>query len=390
MIPLGDSISLTNHQHLENKIGKIAEKIRDQGEKRKLIAKTLRQVKNEIQLDIEKPTHGPLEPNLVYPVEEKPLKNLSVAGIDGGVLTKPLHGLDLILVRAVSAIFHYNGGGLKNADYHPNEMPAPQLINIHEPLDSRELDVLTGLKRQQAELDRAQETLENRNIDALLLDGSVVPQYTNHAFRTSTRKLYKKLANSFTQLYETCLENNVLLLGAIKDSRSARLARIFQKEIFPKVLENANLTQKEIETFNKNKNVILNSRDTAFLDYFLDPGERSFTFQYSTTPTNLLEGIGDWKNKICAFYIKPVPYDRPTRVELVTKKENNLTTVNKAATLINSLSAAHEACALPTVLIEADARAALEKEEITILRDSIADKLEPSTMLDLRRERRPF
>ncbi|KXA96741.1 hypothetical protein AKJ38_02675, partial [candidate division MSBL1 archaeon SCGC-AAA259I14] len=126
------------------------------------------------------------------------------------------------------------------------------------------------------------------------------------------------------------------------------------------------------------------------LDYFLDPSERSFTFKYSEAPANLLKDLGEWRKKIYSFYIKPVPYDRPTRVEFVKTSRDIQKTIEETATIMNSLSASHDACALPSVLIEADARAALAKEEISILRDSIADRLEPSTMLDLRRERRPF
>ncbi len=390
MIPAGDSISLTDHKHLENKIGRIAEKIKDQGEKRQILAELLKQVKNEIQTPIEKEHNGPIEEKLVYPVEEKSLEDLEIVGVDGGVLSKPLHGLDLILVRAVAAIFRYENGELKEADYHPSEVPAPKLVNVHEPLDSRELDVLTGIKRQLTELERARESLENRDVDVLMLDGSIVPQYSKHTSKEKTKDLYKKLIEAFTNLYKKCTREEILLLGAVEDSRSTRLANIFRKEIFPNVLENANLSREEIDSFNKNKDVIMDSRDTAFLDYLLDAGERSFTFKYSTYPANLLKDLEPWNKRICAFYVKPVPYDRPTRVEFITNPKNTKKTINKAAALVNSLSASHDACALPSVLIEADARAKLSQEEISILRDSIADQLEPSTMLDLRRERRPF
>lgn len=390
MIPVGDSINLTDHKHLENKIGRIAEKIKDQGEKRRLLADLLKHLKNDIKIPIETENNGPIEPNLVYPVGKESLQDLVVVGVDGGVLSKPLHGLDLILVRAAAAIFQYKNGKLKEAEYHPSEAPAPKLVNVHEPLNSQELDLLTGLKRQLTELKRAREAIENKNVDVLMLDGSIVPQYVHQTSKTKTKDLYKKLLNNFTNLYEKCVQEETLLLGAVEDSRSTRLAKIFQKEIFPTILENSNLTDQEIDIFNKNKNIIMNSRDTAFLDYLLEAGERSFAFKYSKAPANLLKDLEPWSERICAFYIKPVPYDRPTRVEFITKPKNPEKTIEKAAALVNSLSASHEACALPSVLIEADARAALSQEEISILRDSIADRLEPSTMLDLRRERRPF
>lgn len=391
MIPTaGDTVSLSDHQDLERKLGRIAEKIKNQGKKRRLLAEVFRRAKNDVELPVEGENKEILEPNLVYPVEGISLEGLTIAGVDGGVLSKSLHGLDLILVRAVAAIFRYEGERLQEVDYHPSEMPVPQLVNVHEPVDSRELDILVGLKRQLTELERAIESVKGREIDALLLDGSVVPQYIDHASGTRTRELYKKLTDSYTELYRICAEEGILLIGAVKDSRSARLSSIFQKKIFPILMENANLTSEEISSLNENKQVLMNSRDTAFLDYLLEAGERSFAFNYAEAPANLLEDLGDWKEKIKAFYVKPVPYDRPVRVEFISSDEESLEIVERAASLVSSLSARHDACALPTVLIEADARAALAEEEISILRDNISDRLEPSTMLDLRRERRPF
>lgn len=392
MIPMArESISLNEYQDLELKLGRIADKIKDQGRKRHLLAEVLKRAKSDFQLPINEEKREIIEPNLVYQVEEQSLKNLVIAGVDGGVLSKPLHGLDLILVRALAAIFYYDEDGeLQETDYHPSEMPTPQLTNVHEPLDSKELDVLVRLKRQLAELNRAKEAISDGKIDALLLDGSVVPQYTNHASGDRSRELYKELIGSYKDLYRACMEKDILLLGAVKDSRSARLGKIFQEKILPLLLEDTELPQDEISSLRENKDVLMSSRDTAFLDYLLESGERSFAFKYAKAPASLLQNLGDWKKRVYAFYVKPVPYDRPVRVEFVSSREETLKTVDRAASLVSSLSANHEACALPSVLIEADARAALAQEEISILRDNIADRLEPSTMLDLRRERRPF
>lgn len=391
MIPVTrDSVLTSEHRLLEQKLGKIAERIRDEGRKRRSLAEVLRRIRDDFQLPVDDENREIIESQLVCPVEKAPLKNLIVAGVDGGVLNKPLHGLDLILVRAVAAIFSYENGNLQNADYHPSEMPVPRLINVHEPLDSKELDVLVGLKRQLSELSRARETVRNRDIDVLLLDGSVVPGYTNLASGIRTRELYKNLVDSFTDLYQECTDEGVLLLGAVKDSRSARLSKIFQRKLFPKIMGNGILSQEDASILRRNEDILRTSTDTAFLDYLLDAGERSFVFSYANPSNNILEDFGDWKRRIYAFYLKPVPYDCPMRIEFVAKEGEVLKTIERSSSLVSSLSNKHDACALPSVLIEADARAALAKEEISILRDNIADRLDPSTMLDLRRERRPF
>lgn len=375
---------------LEHKIGEIAEKIRDQGRKRRLIAKTLRKVKNDLKLPTNENEMGVVESNLVYDVEDRVLDDIVIAGIDGGVLNKSLHGLDLILVRALAAIFSYDNGDLSDVDYHPSEMPNPDLINVHEPLDSREIDILVGLKRQISEIKRARESVEEKDVDVVMLDGSVVPQYVNNVRSDMTRGLYKKLIYSYRDLYQICEEEEILLLGAIKDSRSSRLSNLFQKKIFPKVIDDLDLSSEELNSIDENSDILLISRDTDFLDYLLDAKQRSFTFRYSESSSRLLKDLGGWKDNIYSFYVKPVPYDCPVRVEFVSNPDDVLDKAERSSSLVSTLSANHDACALPSVLIEADARAALAEEEISILRDSIMDKLEPSTLVELRRERRPF
>ena len=63
---------------------------------------------------------------------------------------------------------------------------------------------------------------------------------------------------------------------------------------------------------------------------------------------------------------------------------------DRVASIVYALSAHHDAYGLPPVLIEADARARLDGNELGIIRDGISDRLGPSTLLDLRRHRRPF
>ncbi len=391
MLPVSnESVHLNDRQKLENKLGEIAEKIETQGEKRQFLAKILKKAKKESKIPIDTEKQNIIEPELTKQVKKHPLKNIKIAGVDGGVLNKPLHGLDLILVRAVVAIFQYKNKSLNNSKYYPNEKPVPKLINIHEPLDSRELDTLVGMRRQLTELDKAKKAVQKHEVDALMLDGSVVPQYSNRSTHETTQALYKKLTKTFTKLYKTCREKNILLIGSVKDSRSSRLTKAFRKTILPKFIKNTDLPYNEVTSLEEKMSVLKNSRDTAFLDHLLDEGERTFTFKYSEAPANLLEDLGDWKKKIHAFYTKPVPYDRPVRVEFISNIDNAPEKADRIASIVDTLSASHKACALPSVLIEADARARLTEEEIGILRDNISDRLDPSTMLDLRSERRPF
>lgn len=379
-----------NHEDLEYKLNEIAERIKDQGRKRKALADILRKAKDNLELSIDDERQDITEKRLVTQVKSNPLDKDSIAGVDGGVLARPLHGLDLILVRAIATLFRYKNGLLEQAEYHPSGIPWPELISVHESLDSREFELLVNMYRQLTELKRAVEATKKWDIETLLLDGSIVPQYTNHTSKSITQEVYRELTDTFTDIYQTCIENEILLLGVVKDSRSARTIEIFQNRILPMIKGKIKLSGEELISIDSNKSVLPNSRDTVFLDYLLDPGERSFVFKYAESPANLLKNIGKWREKINAFYVKTAPYDRPLRIEFISSSEKVSQTADRAASLIHTLSAHHDACALPSVLIEADACARLANEEISMIRDSINDRLEPSTLLDLRRERGPF
>ncbi len=390
---LGIPVSLDDYGGLEDTLIRITERIRDQEQKRRMIAEVLKRLRQRINLsELEGEKDSEIAENkLSIKVEKTPISDSRVMGVDGGVLSRRLHGLDLVLVRAVAAIFDHKDGELSNAEYYPSEMPTPRLMSIDEPLDSRELELLIGMQRQLTELQLAIEALKAYEVDAALLDGSVVPQYVDRFPHTpKVLKLYQKLIKTFIELYEVCARRKIPLAGAVKDSRSARFIDIFQRKVLPILIDDDQFSSSDILTMRGNKGVLSNSRDTIFLDHLLDVGERSFTFHYAKPPAKVLGDLGKWATRIYAFYIKSVPYDRPLRVEFIDGTNSTPQVADRVASLIHALSAHHDACALPSVLLEADACARLAEEELTIIKDNIADRLEPSTLLDLRRQRRPF
>lgn len=197
---LGIPVSLDDYGGLEDTLIRITERIRDQEQKRRTIAKVLRKHWQRINLsELEEERGSEIAENkLSIKVEKTPISDSGVMGVDGGVLSRRLHGLDLVLVRAVAAIFNYKDGKLSNAEYYPSEMPTPRLISIDEPLDSRELDLLIGMQRQLTELQLTIEALKAYEVDAVLLDGSVVPQYVDRFPHTpKVLKFYQKLIKTF-------------------------------------------------------------------------------------------------------------------------------------------------------------------------------------------------
>ena len=363
----------------EGALASIAERIREQQGRRRKVAEVLVGLRG---VDLSG-TRGTIESSIVKEVKMDSLAKLTVAGVDGGLLEQQLHGLDLILVRALAAIFHYRIAVLERAEYLPSEMPPPKLIDVAEPLDAREFELLAGMERQLAELEVATDAVGESGARLLLLDGSVVPQYIDR-FPHSPVLLerYQKLIKAYIGLYKMCAESGTLLAGAVKDSRGGRFIDILKHSVLPAF--NLGLEQKDLTVMER-------SRDTVLLDHMLSVGERTPAFTYAEEPASyVLRDLGPWAAKVYAFYLKTVPFDRPLRVEFVDCWDNPAETADRVASLVYALSSHHDAFGIPSVLIEADACARLAEEDLCIVRDSIADRLGPSTLLDLRRHRRPF
>jgi hypothetical protein len=363
-----------------------------QGERRRNVAEALRRIKGHIDLSrIDQPdVKEIIGQRFIEDVNKDELEDVAVAGVDGGVLGQQLHGLDLILVRAVAAIFHYTGGELSEAEYYPSSTPHPRLISVTEPIDARELELITCVQRQLIELNTAVKALRTGNPDILLLDGSIVPQYVDrsqHGQRLT--ELYRELMDAFSKLYRACAESKIPLAGVIKDSRSARFMDIFGRKVLPG-LQEGGLSLEEISTLSNNTEILDHSRDTVLLDHLLDVGERSFTFSYTGNPGGALKDLDKWGSKIFVFYFKTVPYDRPLRVEYLDMNGEPTAVVDRIASLVYAMSAHHAAFGLPSVLIEADACARLSEEDIDVVRDDITARLGPSAPLDLRRHITPF
>jgi len=375
---------------LENTLAEIVERIKERDTRRCQIATIVKKLKDTIDLiDLDQEPKAIVENKLVFDVEPDALSNVVVAGVDGGMLSEALHGLDLILTRAVAVIFRYCDGQLSIADYYPSELPEPRLMPVVEPLDAREFELVAGMHRQLTEL-RLAAQVSSGGTDMLLLDGSVVPQYIDrfpHSKKVTEK--YRELLEAFSNLYEVCEKSNVLLAGAVKDSRGTRFLDILRRKILQKLVEGYDHHGDDGSILLRSDDLLASSRDTAFLDYMLEAGERSCVFKYADAPGALLD-LNKWGQKIHAFYIKTVPYDYPLRVEFVDPRGEPTKTAGRIASVVYALSQHHDAYGLPSVLIEADACARLAERDLDIVHDSIVDRLGPSVFMDLRRNRRPF
>jgi len=308
--------------------------------------------------------------------------NERIAGVDSGFVGKNLFFLDLVLVRGVGVVFDYEKGIVKKAHYHPNffYFPIPHLSGNSLELD--ELNCSKGIIRLQQEIRTAIEIIEKHSPKYCFLDGSIIPQYADKPRKDSKIKsIYHGLIQSFEQLFETAREKDCRLIACVEDSRGNRFSSILQDHI----LKNEAISEAAY---------LSGCFDAVLLDYFLETGERSMVFKYSSSTKEhpiLADFSEKWRDSIFACYLKPAVLDRPLRIEFLHSPEKELSEeTDEVASIAFSLSSLHREYAFPSVLIEADLHARLKPEEIEIVYNKIMDKLGKKMRLKLRRDSRPF
>lgn len=320
------------------------------------------------------------ESSFAWPVDRNAV-NARIAAADSGFVSKPLHSIDLVLVRAVGVLFDYQNSIVRSAQYFPSFFDFPHPFLSNHALDLAELDLSTSFLRLREEIRVARQIIVEQKPGFFLVDGSLVPQYAEKPRRDS--KLsghYELVVRDFLDLYKTAQENNTELVGCVKDSRGSRFANILRETVLP--------------FFGAHNPPGLDGiLDSVLLDHVLAPGERSFAFSYAKNISEhaILQDFGEWGKQVYACYVKPSPLDRPLRFEFMHAPSESLTEhANRVSSVLFELSSLHREFAFPSVLIEADLRARLKPHEIDIVFNRICDKLNKRLHLQLRRNSRPF
>lgn len=342
-----------------------------------------------------------LEPSLIMPLEQVEVKG-KVSAVDGGILNYEMHGADLLIGKAVSSTFAYNGEGLESYSYHPSAFPQP-VYDVKTGLDEREVNWHRSVFRLNLEIQNAIETARKERPHYLFLDGSVVPLMNDKPGEDSVLyEDYLLLVKRYKELFKLCAESGVCIAGVVKDSRGKRMMEVLSKHTAERCA------------------------DTVFLNHMLREGERSCVLHYSSNPKQhaVLKDLGEWGDKIRICYIKPVAGDRPLRIEFIepTIKRGEVQLVPRCMGLeakgvspsavrggrplrveflegsrkyggvigmVASLSKINRNYAYPAVLIDADLRAAMDPLELERAKRSLSLFAGPE-LLQLRRNSRPF
>ncbi|MBN2067297.1 MAG: DNA double-strand break repair nuclease NurA [Candidatus Diapherotrites archaeon] len=321
-----------------------------------------------------------LEKSLISPVEKAGL-DCKIAGVDSGFIGKDLLALDLILIRSVGVVFSYERNRVAKADYYPSIYSFPEPHLSSGSLEFDEFQCNKSIQRLLQEVSTAKALIEKFSPKFCFLDGSMVPQYADKPRKDSRIKsAYHKMLEEFQSLYETAAKANCELIACVEDSRGSRFRQILQEHLLA--------GQKGLS------GQLDNCYDAVLLDYLLKPGQRSLSFTYTSSIKEhpiLMDFDEGWARAVHAFYIKPVAFDRPLRVEFLHPNGESIEEhASSIASTVFAQSCMHREYAYPAILIEADFNARLKPQEIEIVYDKILNKLGKGFKLRLRRDNRPF
>ncbi len=346
---------------------------------RKSVGNFLRDTSSLTDLEL---TEDILENKLVIHVPEMNHESLKVAGIDGGLLKRSFHGIDLMLLRAVGVVFSYSWDKLVNTEYYPNAIPPPEPRIIMDPFSDLEFEINSNIERQIKEVDTVKEAIEKFEPDLMLMHGSVIPHYTFVPEKGSLlHENYKRMILAYRDLFEVVKLRKTVLAGVVEDSRGTR---------FCEILNSILLTYFTASMPTDMKIILTRTKDSNLLSYILKKGDRSLVFPYSikTSQHPILREF-EVKDKIFTFYLKTVEFDRPLRVDFLGDKG----VADKADFISSALlkMAGHSNYGLPSVLIEADQRAKLDENELEMFYQDIMNKTgNIASLFEQRRNQRPF
>ncbi len=333
-----------------------------------------------------------LEPTLIARVSETSLSGLRIAGIDGGLVRKQFQSMNLLLTRGVAVVFSFGPEEGPHVEFYPEPFPEPRVTPVLPILSPTELDQMASLERVSTELRVALGVLERFRSNLILLDGSLFYHPRDRPQRGSpVFEKFQEVLALYRRMYGLAMERNTTLVGVVKDGRSTRVTSVLG-DILPHIVRDPAIfeTMQDVDY----RWLLKMSRDCDVLDTFMDVGERTFAFRYSSeinSSVNAPDDLLAWASSIIVTYLKAARDDLPIRIEVLTSPDDPLGQLDRALSAILPLSSQHPEYGVPAPILEADARARITSNESQLIVDRLmAMSGLTYVMLERRRSRNPF
>ncbi len=316
-------------------------------------------------------------PGLVRKAEKDVPGPFTIAAVDGGLIKKSFHGFDCALVRAAGVSMRYEEGRLSRTEYWPSKAPTP-VPKVFEALSDIDWAYLSSLVRMESEIDAVLGCLERFRPDILMMDGSIVPHYSDRpsSGKSEAYTIYARVLEKYRELYSRAAESGAMLAGIVEDSRSTRFCSMLRDETFP---------DKGRELTPEVSACLGSSKDTNLLYSLLETGEMTAPFPYAASVPGhiIMKDLGEHAIKVSTFYIRTARLDRPIKVDFLGGNPDRL------AAVLMATASQHPSYGLPVPIIEADNVAKLSEADMERLCSHIAS-ITGNHSLGLRRDQRPF
>jgi hypothetical protein len=330
-------------------------------------------------------SHMTFDNSLFTKLSPLDFSGLTIGGIDGGYTSRLLMGFDIFFFRAIAVFSTHIPGKIQKTSYYPQKVPALEIAVTDMELSALEFENIGSIRRAIAELQVANQVLElsTKKVDVLLLDGSPILKkpFTNNQ---RIKNYYQTYLSTLSKLVNQASKSHIKIAWIVKDSRMNILTQFLGK-ILPFILE----ALPELALLDY-RGVINRSRDMDLFYYLLEPNIRSMSYFRDFSVSEAF----DKKHSLYAFYLKPVPFDTPLRVEVFQPKRRNqidlINEINIIGETILPLSQYNKTYGIPAPIVEADARAKIKEAEIDTLFQMLKTRFPIPEVMLRRRERSPW
>ena len=401
-----NEFGLTKEQILLNDINNIAQELIQVELLKDRFSNVI--LKNLDDLDISEfissPRYSIKEISIKKSVEASNIRGLNVVSVDGSSVIKKFMNVDFSFLKAIAVKYYFYENHSARIEYFPdisgfnNYSVQGNYINREENVVESKISMEMNLM----EINLLNELIKkDGDLDLIIIDGSIVPMPINYIFSNDYElsKKYNQLLKEYNKLYLNCKEKGVILIGSIKDTRTASLSNQLRDSI--QMLRPSHTNLSDFININY-RQVFEYFSDLDLFSRLLEKSERSCIFSCK----HEIEKIRDTgiKKEIAnhipvdfyAFYLKTANFDTPCRIEFFMDESESIENSSKRADLISSiilpLATLNDNYGLPIPQIEAHKRAVFRPEEVNLLFNNLRRTLSKHgfLLMEKRRNRRPF